>query len=139
MRAIAAQRAGDARTYVVTDAQKRVVAYHSLAAASVSRHTAPGRLRRNAPQPIPAILIARLAVERQFQGRRLGKLLLRDAVLRSLAAADSIGARLLLAHALDDDAAGFYMRFGFIRSDQIRNLVMARIEDVRMTVPDARP
>lgn len=72
-----------------------------------------GRARRNAPSPVPAVLIGRLAVDRELQGSGLGRLLVRDAILSTLAAADRIGVRLLIVHALHDEAASFYAALGF--------------------------
>lgn len=107
--------AGSARTYVLEDAEQgRVVGYHALCAASVSQREASARVRRGMPRhSIPAVLLARLAVDRSVQGRGLGAFLLRDAMVRSLAVAAQVGVRVMLVHALDEDARGFYLRHGF--------------------------
>lgn len=110
--ALANQAGGASRTFVVCDGHV-VVAYYALAAASVEHAAAPRELRRNMPSPIPAILLARLAVDRRHQGQGLGADLLRDAVLRSLQVAQSIGARAMLCHAIDEAACGFYAKPGF--------------------------
>ena len=106
---------GSARTYVIEDAaQGRVVAYHALCAASVSRQEASPRAGRGMPRhPIPAVLLARLAVDQSVQGHGLGAFLLRDAMSRTLAAAAELGIRVLLVHALDESARGFYLHHGF--------------------------
>jgi GNAT superfamily N-acetyltransferase len=108
-----AAAAGSARTYVVQDSdQRRVVAYHALAAASVERESATSRAARGMPQPIPVVLLARLAVDASVQRRGLGAWLLQDAMTRTLAASRAIGVRAMLVHALDDEARAFYLRHG---------------------------
>ena len=106
---------GSARTYVVVDAEQgRVVGYHALAAAAIAPADATARARRGQPRhAIPAVLLARLAVDLTVQRPGIGALLLRDAMLRALSASDRIGARLLLVHALHDEARRFYLRWGF--------------------------
>jgi predicted N-acetyltransferase YhbS len=90
-----------------------VVGYYALAAATVTRAEVPGKVRRNMPEPIPAILLSRLAVDRKEQGEGLGAALLRDAILRTLDAAEQVGVRILLVHALNDTAREFYRRYDF--------------------------
>ena len=114
-RALQNQQSGASSTYVVLD-KIRVVAYYSLAAGSVARETAPGRVRRNVPDPVPVVVVGRLAVDRGFQSQGLGRALLRDAVLRILQAADIIGVRAILVHALSDQAKHFYEDYGFTPS-----------------------
>jgi len=112
--ALQSQAAGAARVYVVAlDAQ--VVGYYSLSAGSVEAAAASPRLIKGLArnQPVPIVLLGRLAVDRTQQGRGLGTLLLRDAVLRFLQAAEIIGARALLIHAKNDKLAQYYARFGF--------------------------
>ena len=100
------------RTYVVAIAQ-HVVAYYALAAGGVKREHAPSAIARNMPDPIPVIVLGRLAVDRAHHGKRLGGALLQDAVRRSVGAWREIGARALIVHAIDDEAIGFYMQYGF--------------------------
>lgn len=103
-----------ARCYVCVDGETdRIIGYYTLSAVAVEHAQLPGRVRRNAPDPVPAVLLGRLAVDRKAQGTGLGRLLVRDAVLSTLAAADRIGVRVLLVHALHERAAAFYDRFGF--------------------------
>ncbi len=111
----AASASGSARTYVIEDAeQNRVVGCHALCAASVSRREASPRARKGMPRhPIPAVLLARLAVDRSVQGRGLGAFLLRDAMARTLAAAAELGIRVMLVHALDESARDFYLHHAF--------------------------
>lgn len=103
-----------ARCYVcVGSDETKVVGYYTLSAVAVEHAHLPGRARRNAPDPVPAVLLGRLAVDRRVQGSGLGRLLVRDAILSTLAAADRIGVRLLIVHALHSDAAAFYSTLGF--------------------------
>ncbi|MGE3246070.1 MAG: GNAT family N-acetyltransferase [Beijerinckiaceae bacterium] len=114
-RALANQSNGASRTYVVCDGA-RVAGYYALANGGVLLAEAPGRIRRNMPEPVPVMLLARLAIDRDWQGKGLGADLLQDAVLRTMQAAHIAGIRALLVHARDDKAASFYRRFGFIDS-----------------------
>ena len=109
------QASGASRTYVVAEAN-RVVGYFSLASGALATTDAPGRLRRNMPDPIPMVVPGRLAVDRGWQRQGLGVALLRDAVLRTAAAADILGIRGLIVHALSEPAKLFYERHGFTPS-----------------------
>jgi GNAT superfamily N-acetyltransferase len=97
------------RTYVVCE-DNRVVAYFGISAGSVERATAPGKVRRNAPDTIPVSVIGRLAVSRSHGGKGLGADLLSDALRRIAIASQSIGIGAVLVHAKDDAAKRFYMR-----------------------------
>jgi GNAT superfamily N-acetyltransferase len=111
--ALASHQSGGARVYVAHRGD-RVVGYYAVAAASVERAMTPGRVSKGMPRhPIPVILLARLAVDRREQGKGLGAALLKDALLRAASAADAIGARAVLVHAKDEDAARFYAHFDF--------------------------
>lgn len=129
-RALPNQVSGASRTYVVCDG-KRVVAYYCLAAGSVCRKGALGKPRRNAPEPIPVAVLGRLAVDQSCHGRGFGTALLRDAVLRTLGAADSVSIRALLVHALDQAAADFYRKRGFLDSPIDPLVLMLPIETAR--------
>ena len=137
--ALQAAAAGGARTFVAQDAeQDRVVGYHALAAAAVTSAEATQRAAKGMPRhPIPAVLLARLAVDRAVRGRGLGAWLLRDAMLRSLSAAESVGIRVLLVHAIDDHARAFYERFGFESSPSDPLNLQMLIKDVRASVAAA--
>jgi len=115
-RALANAVSGASRTYVVCDAQQHVVGYYALAAGSIAAEASPGRLRRNMPDPLPVVVLGRLAVHSNWSGRGIGGGLLKDAVLRSMQAAELIGVRALLCHAIDEDAKAFYAKHGFIES-----------------------
>jgi GNAT superfamily N-acetyltransferase len=114
-RALSNSLTGASRTYVVC-VRHAVVAYYALASGSIAQVSAPGRVRRNMPDPISVIVLGRLAVDAAWTGKGLGAGLLKDAVLRSLRAAELIGARALLCHAIDDAAKRFYLHHGFIES-----------------------
>ena len=103
---------GGARTYVICSGDL-VVGFYSLAASSVERRRVSSRVGRNMPDPIPVILLGQLAVDQSWQGRYLGTDLLIDAVRRALTAAGVIGARAVVVHAINEQAKGFYARFGF--------------------------
>lgn len=111
-RALQGGRRGNAKTYVVCR-EGEVVAYYCLAAGAIARQSAPGRLKRNAPDPVPVIVLGRLAVSLDHQGRRLGAGMMRDAVLRVWQAGEIIGIRAVIVNALDDGAARFYLKYGF--------------------------
>lgn len=111
-RAVANEHTGASRTYVVC-AGGRVVGYYALATGSVAHVQAVGRVRRNMPDPVPVMILGRLAVDRAWQGRNLGNSLLRDAVLRTLQAAKIGGIRAILVHAISEEARRFYQRYGF--------------------------
>ena len=108
------QNAGAARIYVVS-IDARVIGYYSLSAGSIEPATASQRLMKglSARQPLPVVLLGRLAVDQPQHGRGLGKLLLRDAIRRFVQAAEIIGARALMVQAKNDRVAAFYARFGF--------------------------
>jgi GNAT superfamily N-acetyltransferase len=103
---------GGSRTFVVCEG-RRVVGYYSLAAGSMLPGVATGRVRRNMPNPVPIVMLGRLAINQAWQGRGLGGDLLRDIVLRVLSAAEQIGVRALLVHAISAEAKTFYERYGF--------------------------
>jgi GNAT superfamily N-acetyltransferase len=107
--------AGSARVFVTVDEkQARVCGYYALAAAAVTHEQATERARKGQPRhPIPAVLLARLAVDASVQGHGLGAWLLQDAMLRALSASEAVGMRVLLVHALDHAARSFYERWGF--------------------------
>lgn len=105
------------RCYVCVDGDtERVLGYYTLSAVAVEHASLPGKVRRNAPNPVPAVLMGRLAIDAKAQGSGLGRFLVRDAILSTLAAADRIGVRVLLVHALHEQAATFYEKLGFRRS-----------------------
>lgn len=114
-RARANQVSGASRTYAAAVAG-RVVGYYCLASGAMTVADAPGGIRRNMPDPIPMAVLGRLAVDRSWQGKGLGKALLQDAVLRTARAANIMGVRGLLVHAISEPARVFYEHHGFVAS-----------------------
>lgn len=111
--ALLSQKAGSAQTYV-SIAQGRVVGFYSLAVGSVSPADAPGRVCKGlARHPVPVMILARLAVDAEFQRKGLGRALLKDALLRTLQAADIAGIRAILVHAKDEQARAWYASWDF--------------------------
>jgi GNAT superfamily N-acetyltransferase len=127
---------GASRTYVLA-AGNRVAGYYCLAAGSVIRAETPAAPRRNMPEPIPAIVLGRLAIDRRHQGQGLGTGLLKDAVRRTLVAAEVAGIRAIMVHALHERAARFYERHGFVRSPMNPLVLFPPIASARAAV--ARP
>jgi GNAT superfamily N-acetyltransferase len=131
---LASQRADLARTYLVL-ADDAVVAYVSLTTGSVRPETVPTRYARGMPRyPIPTILIARLAVDRGHQRNRLGSRLLAEALRRAVRTSDVIAARLVVVDAIDDDAAEFYRRWGFISVPENPHRLFRKISDIRRSL-----
>jgi GNAT superfamily N-acetyltransferase len=114
-RALQNEESRASRTYVVCAGQ-HVVGYYALAVGAVAHAEAAGRVRRNMPDPVPVMIVGRLAVHKKFQGKKIGPGLLRDAVLRTLQAADIAGVRAILVHAISERAREFYEDCGFIAS-----------------------
>lgn len=115
----------------VTCQEGSVVGYYALASAAVDRRDAPGRVRRNMPDPVPVILLSRLAVDRRHQRKGLGAHLLRDAIIRAVAAAEIVGVRALLVHALHEDARAFYAHFNFEPSPTDPLHLLLSLKDAR--------
>jgi len=130
-RAMANQETGASRTYVLVDENGMVCGYYALSAGSLLAQEASGRVRRNMPDPIPVMVLGRLAVSVACQGRGLGRDLLRDAVLRTLQASEIAGFRALLVHALHERAARFYERSGFQPSPVRPLTLMLLLSDAR--------
>lgn len=126
-RALANQSSGASRTFVVVDSHQHVMGYYALAAGAVAHRDSTGAVRRNMPDPIPAMVLARLAVDRSAQGKQLGVALLRDAVLRVLAVSENAGVRALLVHALHEKAKTFYRHYGFEESPANPMALMLRL------------
>jgi GNAT superfamily N-acetyltransferase len=130
----AAQASDSARVIVVTlEDGETVVGYYALAAAQVAPEDATARALKGQPQarPVPAILLARLAVDRSHQNAGLGRSLLQDVLLRCVEAAEAIGARVLLVHAKHDAAKEWYMQFGFEESPTDPLHLLMLLKDVR--------
>lgn len=129
--ALTNQQSDSAQTYVV-HRDRVVVGYCTLTAGSVRPDEAPARVSRGLPNnPIGVILLARLAIDKHEHGKGLGSAILKDALLRVMSAADAIGARALLVHALDDEARRFYEKFEFERSPVNEYHLMLLMKDLR--------
>jgi predicted N-acetyltransferase YhbS len=127
-RALLNQSNGASRTFVVVDESQLVMGYYALAAGAVHHQDATRSIRQNMPDPIPVMVLARLAVDIRTQGMQLGAGLLRDAVERSLAVAKNTGVRALLVHALHERAKQFYLYFGFQASPVHPLTLMLRLK-----------
>ena len=129
-RARANQVSGASRTYVVCQ-DKRVIGYYALASGAITVENAPGRFRRNMPNPIPVAVLARLAVDGDWQGQGMGRALFRDAARRVAHAADVIGIRGIVVYAVSEEAKNFYLALGFDRSPYEPMALMVTLIDVR--------
>lgn len=126
-RALANQSSGASRTFVAVDNRQRVMGFYALAAGAVAHRDSTGAMRRNMPDPIPVMVLARLAVDQKAQGKRLGGALLKDAVLRALSVSENVGVRALLVHALHEKAKAFYRHYGFEESPADPATLMLRL------------
>ena len=123
---------GGSRTYVVCAADRRVVAYYSLATGAVTHQVAGSRvIGIGMPQPVPVVVLGKLAVDQAYQGKGLGTGLLRDAVLRTLQAAEIIGIRAILLHAASEEAKRFYEKHGFYPSEVEPMTMMITLADAQ--------
>jgi GNAT superfamily N-acetyltransferase len=112
-RAMANQLSVASRTFVVTDQADKVYGYYALAAGAVAHQMTTSAVRRNMPDPVPVLVLVRLAVDHRAQGLKLGAALLQDAVNRAVVVSQHAGVRALLVHALHDCAKAFYEHYGF--------------------------
>ncbi|TSD88634.1 GNAT family N-acetyltransferase [Mycobacterium sp. KBS0706] len=129
-RALKNQATGASRTFVACDG-RRVLAYYALASSAIALDVARGGFRRNMPDPIPVVVLGRLAVDRSLQGGGLGRALVRDAGLRVIQAADIIGIRGMIVHALSDEVRVFYERLGFEPSPLDPMTLMVALADLK--------
>ncbi len=129
-RALQNQVSGASRTFVACEAG-RVVGFYALAASAVAPDAAPGRFRRNMPDPVPVVVLGRLAVSRAHQGQGLGRALFQDAAQRVVHAADTVGIRGLLVHAISDEAKAFYLRLGLVSSPLDAMTLMTTVSELR--------
>lgn len=134
-RARSNEKIGASRTFVICDGPRRVVGYYCLAAGAVARQDTPGRVRRNMPEPIPVMVLGRLAVDLNYRGKGIGRGLLKDAVLRTLQVASEVGVRALLVHAISDDAHKFYRHRGFQQSPTNAMTLMLPLKQASGALP----
>lgn len=132
-RAFKNQVNGASRTFVACD-ERRVLAYYALASSAIIVQATPGRFRRNMPDPIPVVVLARLAVDQSLQGRGFGRALLRDAGQRVIQAADTIGIRGMIVHALSAEAKTFYEQIGFEPSPLGPMMLMVTLADLKASL-----
>lgn len=126
-----AQSSGSAKTFVVAD-NSQVLGYFSLTVGQIDTLDAPDRFRKGMGQyPLPVVILARLAVSRSHHGRGIGFGLLQDAIRRTLLIAEQAGIRAMLTHPIDDEAAKFYTRFGFIQSPLREQQLLLLLKDAR--------
>ena len=130
----ATQLGASARTYVACDPDQRVIGYYALASGAITRDSTASRVRRNTPDPVPIVLLARLAVDARHSGEGLGRALLKDAYLRVHAAAAHIGIRAMLVHALDEQARSFYLKHGFYDSPTDDMTLMLTINEIGQAI-----
>ncbi|NBN77046.1 GNAT family N-acetyltransferase [Microvirga tunisiensis] len=129
--ALGNQSAGSAQTYLAL-MNGSVVGFYSLAVGQIETAAAPDRLRKGLPRhPVPIMLLARLAIDRRWQGQRLGSGLLKDALLRTLRAADIAGIRAVVVQAKDEPARAFYTAFGFVPFESAPFVLYCLIKDIR--------
>jgi predicted N-acetyltransferase YhbS len=137
--ALQSHRSGASRVFVTAETDPDVVGYYALAAGAVMPREATGRLARGlgANQPVPVVLLGRLAVDVRHQGRHLGRSLLLDAMTRVLQAGELIGVRALLVHAIDERARDWYAQFGFERSPTHPLHLLLLTKDLRATIEES--
>ncbi len=129
------QASGASRTYVICEGAQ-VVGYYALASGSITMDDAPGRFRRNMPDPIPVAVLARLAVDRTWRGKGIGRGLFRDAARRVAHAADVIGIRGIVVHAISEEARNFYVALGFDLSPREPMTLMVTLKDVEAVLAE---
>ncbi len=129
-RALKNQTTGTSRTFVTCEGS-RVIAYYALASSAVTISETSGRFRRNMPDPIPVVVLGRLAVDQDFQGKGMGRALVRDAGYRVIQAADAIGIRGLIVHTISAEARGFYEAVGFVPSPLDPMTMMITLADLK--------
>lgn len=129
-RALANQVSGASRTFVACEGDA-VIGYYALASSAVTPASAPGRFRRSMPDPIPVVVLGRLAVATTHHGQGLGRALFQDAALRIIHAADAIGIRGMIVHALSAAARDFYLRLGLEPSPLEPMTLMTTVADLK--------
>jgi len=134
-RALKNENSGASRTFVVCHddgVNNHVVGYYALATGSVMHKHAPSKIRRNMPEPVPVMILGRLAVNKNMQSAGIGRGLLKDAILRTLVVSKQAGIRALLVHVLSDAAHKFYQQCGFIESPIDPMVLMISLKDIEI-------
>jgi GNAT superfamily N-acetyltransferase len=132
-KAIKNQKANASRTYVASD-NERVIAYYVLASSSVDGSSATGRFKRNMPNPVPVVILGRLAIDLAYQNKGIGRALVRDAGFRVIQAAETIGIRGLLVQAISTKAIDFYTKLGFDSSLIDPMTLMVTLDDLKTAI-----
>lgn len=134
-RALKNQNNGASRTFVICDDGK-VIGYYALATGSVERDVATGNFSRGMPEPIPVIVLGRLAIDKEYQGKHLGSALLKDAMLRTVTISQNVGVRGLLVHAISEEAKRFYMNYGFQESPIDPMTLLMSVKNIKNHISD---
>lgn len=129
-RALANQISGASRTFVICEGS-RVTGYYALASGAVTAASVPGKVRGNMPNPLPVVLLGRLAVDRAWQRKGIGRALFRDAAMRVSQAADVIGIRAIVVHALSNNAREFYLALGFQECPGETFILVVTLQELR--------
>ncbi len=135
-RALKNQASGASRCFVLCKG-KQVIGYYSLSAGAISHETAPKSMRRNMPNPLPVLLLGRLAIDKNYHNKGLGSALLRDAMLRAVNIAHDAGIFAILVHSLSDEARKFYLSRGFVESPLQPMTLMMTLETVRSILSES--
>jgi GNAT superfamily N-acetyltransferase len=130
-RALKNQATGASRCFAVCSGTN-VIGYYSLSAGAICHEAAPKAMRRNMPDPLPILLLGRLAVDKSYHNRGIGQALLRDAMLRAVNVSGDAGVFAMLVHALNDQAKQFYLSRGFVESPLQPTTLMMTIETIRL-------
>ena len=129
------QKKEAARTYVIAGKENQIIGYYTLVFGSVSiEETTPEISAGLGKYPIPIILLARLAIDKMQKGKGLGKLLMKDALLRAVRASEIAGLRAFLVHAKDDSAKSFYEKFGFQSSPHNEFHLFLKMSDIKVSM-----
>ena len=126
-RALKNSTRGFSKVYILSE-QSKVLAYYSISAGAIERKKAPSSLSRNAPNPIPVIILGRLAVDISQQSRGLGAAMLKDCAIRVTRLAQEVGIKAILVHALNGQAVQFYEKYGFKTSRFDENVLLLPVK-----------
>ncbi len=134
-RAIKNESSGASRTFIVCE-DNSVIGYYALAVGAVTREETSGKVRRNMPDPVPVMVLSRLAVDAKWQGKQIGSGMLKDAIARTIIVAEQAGLRALLVHALSGKARDFYLYFGFHESPMNDMTLMITLNEARSAMSE---
>lgn len=131
-RALSNQASGASRTFVAVNSVGEVLGYYAMAAGAVTHQMATSAVKRNMPDPVPVLVLARLAIDQRVQGIKLGAALLQDAVNRAVSVSQNAGVRALLVHALNEQAKNFYLHYGFQESPHDPLILLLRLNNTKV-------